>query len=193
MAIYATSGESVPRVLAALRDFGPSLPVTVAREGRWIETPPEELAQWRADSGDVLALDVQDAPDLSKVLWVDADGSLWLPKVGEVKVRGLSLAEVNEAVRAKAETARVTLLVERHCHVLVAGNVVRALDETMDCGTTAARALERAGARGTDAIDPYVWREENGALRRVAFDYTPANDAAARAIALRGGDILIVK
>jgi protein involved in polysaccharide export with SLBB domain len=175
----------------------------VWKEGLWVETPPDDGADWRADTGDALLLEVPGEPELTGVIWVDADGSIWLPKIGEVPVRGLSLSGVNEATQAKLRKldapwpggadAKLSLFEERYCHVIVAGNVLRPLNESVECGTQAARALRRAGVRPADAIDPYVWRAEGGALKRIELDYDRASNATTPALALRGGDIVIVK
>jgi hypothetical protein len=196
VAVFATSGENVPRVLDALRSFGPSLPADVRREGVWVEAPPQDRDRWRADTGDLLSVDVAGAPDITSASLVDAAGSLWLPKVGEVRVRGMSLSEIAGAIRGTAahhEVAlprqadvRVALVDERPCHVLVTGNVARTVDELVDCGTPAANLLARAGPRRTETIDPYIWRLQDGALRRVA------SEGGARPVALKGGDIVVV-
>jgi hypothetical protein len=202
VSVYATSGDSVPRVLAALHAFDPSLPADVRREGVWIETPPEDPSSWRADTGDILAMSVTGAPDLPGI-FVDPAGSIWLPKVGEVKVRGRTREEVEEAVRAKAtssESAKwppggevhVALFEERGCHVLVTGNVFRPVDELMTCGTTAARAMQRAGAPRSPT-DAYIWRQESGVPQRLEISSDPGSATAAGALVLRGDDIVVVK
>ena len=73
VSVYATSGESVPRVLAALRGFDASLPTEVRREGVWIETAPEDPGSWHADTGDILRVEITGAPDLPG-LFVEPSG-----------------------------------------------------------------------------------------------------------------------
>jgi hypothetical protein len=204
VSVYATSGENVPRVLAALRAFDASLPTDVRREGVWIETPPEAPASWRADSGDILRVEISGAPDLPG-LFVDAAGSIWVPKVGEVNVRGKTREGVEAAVRAKATSSesaakwpadvevRADLFEERACHVMVTGNVFRPLNEPMVCGTTAARAIQRARGERSKPVDAYIWRQESGVPRRIDVSYDPQSGAGAGAIALQGDDIVIVK
>jgi protein involved in polysaccharide export with SLBB domain len=203
VSIYATSGEHVPRVLAALRDFAPSLPESVRREGVWAEAPPAAPDQaWRLDAGDALFVEVAGAPEMSGMTYVAPDGTLFLPKVGELKARGLTLPEFNAAAHAKMRTpveplpagfdATFRLVDKRRCHVVVAGDVLRSLDVPLDCGSPAAKALELAGTRAASAIDPYLWRENGAKLEKIDFAYDPAHDDAARAIALRGGDIVYV-
>jgi hypothetical protein len=203
VAVYATSGANVPRVLDALVAFGPSLPAEVRRDGVWIEQPPQERARWRADAGDVLSVDVDGSPEVTAVAEVDAAGSLWLPKVGEVRVRGMELSEIAAAIRETAARhdvalpghtdVHVALVDERRCHVIVMGNVGRVIDERAECGTPAGKLLARAGWRRAEAVDPYIWRREGGSLRRIALDYDPTGDAEARDIGLKGDDIVVVE
>lgn len=203
VAVYATSGASVPRVLDALRAFGPSLPADVRREGVWIEAPPEARAAWGADAGDVLSIDVADGAEMTSVAEVDAAGSLRLPKIGEVRIRGMSLPEIAEAIGATAASrhlthprrmdVRVSLVEERRCRVMVTGNVARALDERVDCGTPARSLLARAGPPRGEALHPYIWRREGGALRRILLDYDPMSEPDAPTVGLQGGDIVVVE
>jgi hypothetical protein len=199
VSVYATSGESVPRVLAALHGWSASAPADIRREGVWVEAPPEDgAAAWRAEAGDVLSIEVTGAPELSGVFWVDGAGAVWLPKLGEVAVRGLTLAGVADAVRAAGSAlpaswpaqadVRAQLVEERRCHVLVAGNVPRSFDEPVDCGTPAARVLERVGFRASAGVEPYVWRSEGDTVRRIEVG---GRDAPT--VALRGGDIVVAR
>jgi hypothetical protein len=202
VSVYATSGASVPRVLDALRSFGPALPAEVRTEGVWIESPPQDRARWSADTGDLLSVEVAGRPEMTFAGVVDPAGSLGLPKVGEVRVRGMSLSEIAEAIRgaaarrdmaiANGADVRVTLAAERACRALVTGNVARALDELVDCGTPAANLLVRAGARRAAMVGPYIWRREDGVLHRIAFaDDPPA--AGSHGLGIAGGDILVVQ
>jgi hypothetical protein len=205
VSIYATSGENVPRVLEALRAFGPSIPLEVRREGLWVETPPQDRARWGADTWDILSIDVTGVPKIASVVKVDAAGSISLPKVGEVRVRGMSLFEIGAAIRAAAvqkgvalpanADVHVALVDERRCRVLVTGKVARALDEQVDCGTPAASLVSRAGPQA-ETVGRYVWRQEGSALRRIALGEggeDNVNDGAAQTVALQGDDIVVVE
>ncbi|HEY2518355.1 MAG TPA: polysaccharide biosynthesis/export family protein [Polyangiaceae bacterium] len=194
VAVYATSGEAVPRVLAALREFAPSLPPEVRREGRWMERPPETLADWRADAGDLLRVDIPGAKQPSAAVSVREDGSFVVPGVGEVKARGLTLPEIQAATLAKMKVAKeplpagavpsVELLEERAPRVRVAGDILHPIDEASPAPVDAAQAVASAGAL-RPAASPYVWHEDDGRLVRTEL-------ADARAVPLRGGDIVIV-
>jgi hypothetical protein len=129
---------------------------------------------------------------------IDAAGSLRLPKVGEVRVRGMSLSEIAEAIRGAARRdsalangidVRVSLAAERACRALVTGNVARALDELVDCGTPGANLLARAGAAPGGA---YLWRREDGVLRRIALTSDPPATGS-QGIGIQGGDIVVAQ
>jgi hypothetical protein len=201
VSVYATSGATVPRVLDALRSFGPALPAEVRTEGVWVESPPEDRARWRADTGDLLSVEVAGHPEMTSANVIDPAGSLHLPKVGEVRVRGMSLSEIAEAIRVVARRdpalanggdVRVTLAAERACRALVTGNVARALDELVDCGTPAASLLVRAGSWRAASGGAYLWRREDGVLRRIALaDDPPA--IGSQGIGIQGGDIVVAQ
>ncbi len=57
------------------------------------EAAPEDIARIPMVAGDLLGIQVFDAPDLSGPYTVDAAGNLTLPLVGKIHVAGLTLAE----------------------------------------------------------------------------------------------------
>jgi len=54
----------------------------------------ETLPPYRVGPGDVLEVAVDGRPDLSRLPTVQTTGSVWLPRAGEVEVRGLSTGEI---------------------------------------------------------------------------------------------------
>jgi len=53
-----------------------------------------ETVPYRVGPGDVLEVVVDGRPDLSRLPTVQTTGSVWLPRAGEVEVRGLSTGEI---------------------------------------------------------------------------------------------------
>ena len=53
-----------------------------------------ETLPYRVGPGDVLEVVVDGRPDLSRLPTVQTTGSVWLPRAGEVEVRGLSTGEI---------------------------------------------------------------------------------------------------
>jgi hypothetical protein len=193
VSIYATSGASVPRVIGALRDFEPSLPQTVRREGRFAERPPRAAsAPFEADAGDVLSIEIRGGEDRVTIAPVAPDGTIALAGVGEIRVRGLGLDAIGREVRARigaGAEASVRLVAMRQPTYIVAGNVGRPGAHVLEPSETLARALAIA-ALPNDGADPYVWRERAGTFERVAAD--PRADRADAAILLQAGDIVVV-
>ena len=54
----------------------------------------QTLPPYRVGPGDVLEVAVDGRPDLSRLPTVQTTGSVWLPRAGEVEVRGLSTGEI---------------------------------------------------------------------------------------------------
>jgi protein involved in polysaccharide export with SLBB domain len=194
VSFYATSGETVPRVLQALRAFSATeLPATVRREGRFVESPPSD--PWHGDTGDLLYVDVDGAPELSGMAPVLPDGTFLVKKIGAVKARGLDLPAIQAGLRAKAQAPalpipagvdpRVRLVEARWCHVYVSGRVLSAIETWVPCGAELGQALAPAGLLEPDApVDVYAWREEGGELRKIEVDRFHER--------VKGGDVIIV-
>jgi len=58
----------------------------------------EAFLPYRVGPGDVLEVVVDGRPDLSRLPTVQTTGSLWLPRAGEVEVRGLTTGEIASRV-----------------------------------------------------------------------------------------------
>lgn len=57
-------------------------------------TGPAAAVPYRVGPGDVLEVAVEGRPDLSRLPTVQTTGSVWIPRAGEVPVRGLTTAEI---------------------------------------------------------------------------------------------------
>jgi len=56
--------------------------------------PAQAPATYRVGPGDVLEVEVDGRPDLSRIPTVQTTGSIWLPRAGDVEVRGLTTHEI---------------------------------------------------------------------------------------------------
>jgi polysaccharide export outer membrane protein len=56
--------------------------------------PVAAAAPYRVGPGDVIEVAVDGRPDLSRMPTVQTTGSVWLPRAGEVEVRGLTTSEI---------------------------------------------------------------------------------------------------
>jgi len=58
----------------------------------------EAVLPYRVGPGDVLEVVVDGRPDLSRLPTVQTTGSIWLPRAGEVEVRGLTTGEIGSRI-----------------------------------------------------------------------------------------------
>ncbi len=84
------------------------------------EQPPQDAAApYRVGPGDVLEVVVEGRPDLGRLPTVQTTGTIWLPRAGELAVRGLSVEEIAARiapllVAPDLEPPRVTVRVQEH-------------------------------------------------------------------------------
>jgi polysaccharide export outer membrane protein len=111
-----------------------------------------EPLPYRIGPGDVLEVEVDGRPDLSRLPTVQTTGSVWLPRAGEVEVRGLTTAEVAARVAPllvgeDLASPRVAVRVKEYQSqfVWVGGAVPRPGRKTLRSGTRLIDALLDAG------------------------------------------------
>lgn len=207
--IYATSGDGAPRVIEALREFAKELPESVHQEGRYLDLDPAVRASgFRAEAGDVLAFEFVGAPDLSGTRHVEPDGSVYFEKIGEVRVRGMTVEEATQSARARIDkvkakeglppiTSIVVRTLERHPdRFYAAGQLSRPGLILSNARVTAEYLLGAAGGPSKDAQPgaAYVWREDATGFHRLplAADAVPGRNDENLAAALESRDILVV-
>jgi polysaccharide export outer membrane protein len=153
----------------------------------------------------VLEVVVEGRPDLSRLPTVQTTGSVWLPRAGEVEVRGLTTGEISSRVASllAAEdlaSPRVTVRVKDYQSqfVWVLGAVWRPGRKPLRSGTRLVDALLDAGGFQAGASgDVTVERAEGGftdGARSVRFRFagtTPAPEELEQlGLALRAGDVV---
>ena len=179
VSIYATTDESVPRVITALRAFSRDLPKGVHQEGRYTEGLEGDAAtEARIGAGTALMVTVEGSAESTSVYTVKPDGWIYPPKIVPVNLRGATAGEASallrEAFAGRSGTSRdvgVRILEGGGMHVYVAGKVQKGGDlrgaaaETF----TVARVLRLSGglAAGANAGAMGVWRERGGHFERV--------------------------
>jgi polysaccharide export outer membrane protein len=114
--------------------------------------PAAAPAPYRVGPGDVIEVAVDGRPDLSRMPTVQTTGSVWLPRAGDVEVRGLTTAEIAARVapliaasdlRAPRVAVRVTAYNSQF--VWVTGAVNRPGRKPLRSGTRLVDALLDAG------------------------------------------------
>jgi len=111
-----------------------------------------EALLYRVGPGDVLEVVVDGRPDLSRLPTVQTTGSVWLPRAGEVEVRGLSTGEIAARVTPllageDLASPRVAVRVREYQSqfVWVRGAVQRPGRKSLRSGTRLVDALLDAG------------------------------------------------
>jgi polysaccharide export outer membrane protein len=111
-----------------------------------------EMLPYRVGPGDVLEVVVDGRPDLSRLPTVQTTGSVWLPRAGEVEVRGLSTGEIAARVTPllageDLASPRVAVRVREYQSqfVWVQGAVQRPGRKSLRSGTRLIDALLDAG------------------------------------------------
>lgn len=144
--------------------------------------PPPPAVTYRVGPGDVLEVTVDGRPQLARLPTVQTTGVIWLPQLSDVRVEGLTVAEIETKVAerlARHELARplVTVRVEeyRSQFVWVAGEVSKPGRQALRGRTRLLDALLQAGgftarASGEVVIERHEGTFADGStLRRFRF------------------------
>jgi polysaccharide export outer membrane protein len=116
------------------------------------QTRPAPAAAYRVGPGDVLEITVAGRPELARLPTVQTDGVIWIPRLAEVKVEGLTAAEIGRRLTellGRLEPARpvVTVAVREYRSRLawVRGEVNKPGHVTIDGGRRLVDVLLEAG------------------------------------------------
>ncbi len=142
----------------------------------------EGAAAYRVGPGDVLEISVEGRPDLSRIPTVQTTGSVFLPGVGELAVRGLTPEEIAARIEQRLagqqpEATRVTVRVKEYLSQFdwVRGAVQQPGRKPLRSGTRLVDALLDAGGFAADASGEVVVErvggsfEDGGRTLRVRF------------------------
>lgn len=110
-----------------------------------------KVSHYRLGAGDVISIAVFDEPDLSLAkIKLDDTGSISYPMLGEVKVKGLTVAELQRKVTAGLKgtylvNPHVTVTVDQYRDVFVNGQVYKPGNYPYQPGLTVRKAVSIAG------------------------------------------------
>jgi len=150
----------------------------------------------------MLQISVWKEPDLSKTVTVRPDGMISLPLIGDVKVIGMTSAEIQDVVAAKLKayllnprvTVEITEIKSRR--VFITGEIVRPGLYPLAGPTTVLQLIAQAGgftpfAKRKSIV---ILRQENGQQHKFPFNYSDVvhGRAADQNIALSPGDTVVV-
>jgi protein involved in polysaccharide export with SLBB domain len=161
----------------------------------------------RVRPGDVLEVTVAGRPDLSRLRTVQTTGAIWMPRLAEVPVEGLTPAEIAATLTrmlARYEPARpvvtVGVMEDREAFVRVAGAVTRPGRHKLGARRRLLDVLLEAGGFTAEASGAVLVERREGSfadgtsVRRVRLrpgQPTPAGLTELETV-LHGGDVVTV-
>jgi len=161
-----------------------------AQAGVQAGSPAVPASRAHPEPGDRLAVRVLGEPMLSDTVTVNERGEVPLAKIGVISVSPLSIAEVEDTLRARyasyLRTPAIEVTVLRR--VTVSGEVPRANVYFVDVETSLRELIARAGGLTPDANPGKVYLIRNGV--RTKIPHWDSDDS--RAADLRSGDQIIV-
>jgi len=190
--------SALPKNEAHAAKPGPDASTTQARPTK---TPPVS-SQYRVGESDTLQITVWKEPDLSKTVIVRPDGMITLPLLGEVKVIGMTSAEIQDLVASMLKSylvdPRVTVEITevRSRRVFITGEVARPGLYPLAGPTTVLQIIAQAGG-----LTPFakrknivILRQENGQAVKYLFNYSNVvhGRTPEQNIALAPGDTVVV-
>lgn len=161
--------------------------------------------EYRIDAEDVLSITVYDQPDLESKVRVTAQGEITFPLVGAVKVKGLTVSEVESRLAQLLEAdylvnPKVSVFIEKYHvkKVSVLGAVEKpgVYELSSEKPSTVLEAIAMAGGLSKNAslADARIMRVEGGKEETIPVDLTAITKYSEkqRDIALRAGDVVFV-
>lgn len=189
------------RVLLVLGFALLSVAATCATEPPVVLPLPSEDVRAVLGPGDVLDIRVFGEKELGGVHQVSFDGTVRLPLVGSIEVRGLSPDEAVDRIAAAynaqyLHNAQVTVFVKafNSRKVYVIGQVAKPGPYTYEEGMTLIAALARAGgaSRLADPNRAVITREVDGETVRAKIRAGDISRGQAADIPVRPGDIIFI-
>ena len=149
--------------------------VAALAQTRMEEVGRTNLPALTLHAGDLIAVSVYDAPELTRTLRIDADGTIRLPLLSEdLKAEGLKPRELETELAAALKSAEILVdpvvkitVVEYHSRpISVMGAVRRPITFQADSAITLLDALSRAEGL-TDDAGPEILVTQNDAVQHI--------------------------
>lgn len=171
----------------------------------WAKDIPAERARPANErttiaASDVVAVTVIGHPELSVQYTVGADGTIAMPDLGSVSVRGLTVEKAQKSLenrlkRILAEPRVSVTILLKSIEITVMGEVNRTGKFTLKSGDGVAAALALAGGIGEFGNENQIYLVRDTEPLRIRFrldDLTRGGESA-RAFALKDGDLIVVE
>lgn len=171
----------------------------------WASDVPAERARPANErttiaASDVVAVTVIGHPELSVQYTVGADGTIAMPNLGSVSIRGLTVEAAQNSLqkslkRILAEPQVSVTILLKSIEVTVMGEVNRTGKFTLKSGDGVAAALALAGGIGEFGNENqiYLVRETEPLRVRFRLEDLLRGGGSARAFALKDGDLIVVE
>jgi polysaccharide biosynthesis/export protein len=161
---------------------------------------PQLPTDYRVGAEDELMISVWHEPEFSQAVVVRPDGMITLPLINEIKVAGLTTAEMQvlltEKLKSVVNDPQVTVIVKgvKSRKVFLVGNVVKQGVYPLGGRKTVLEAIAEAGGLGPFAKTRsiYVLRKANGKETRIPFNYKKALSGKGDNPELMPGDMVVV-
>lgn len=162
------------------------------------------FSDYRIGPSDVLSITVWQQPELSRTVAVRTDGFISYPLLGEMRVAGMTPAELRDDIALKLEVfvnimlSEVTVTVDQinSYTVSVLGEVKTPGRFSFQSQATVLDVLAEAGGFTPFAAsgDVTILRNENGETKRIRFDYPRVmrGRSGSQDMTVYPGDIIMV-
>ncbi len=180
----------------------PDLPTGSAAYDVLNSATAEQNGAYLLHSGDVLAINVFQEPDLTvDEIAIDGSGNLYLPLIGEIRAAGLNQAELSQQIERAygngyLRNPRVAVSVKQalSATVSVEGDVMQPGVYQIQPGATllTAMALARSPTRTAKMDQVLVFRMVNGQRMGARFDLTDVRSGTAPDPQILPGDVVVV-
>jgi polysaccharide biosynthesis/export protein len=158
-------------------------------------------AEYQISAGDVIEVQVMDAPTLNRMAQVSQTGALTLPIIGDVPAAGRTTGQLREAIASKLrekylQDPQVSVLVKesRPTHFTVEGEVALSGVFPMSGKTSLLQAI--ATARGVNNVgnprQVVLFRTVNGSRAAAVFDLTEIRSGKAPDPPIYADDVVVV-
>lgn len=194
----SSSGDLIQQ--ASDKGATPEKPQTAIPPSAPGTAPAQTVPGYRVGPDDELMISVWHEPELSQSVVVRPDGMITLPLLNDVKVVGLTTAEMQalltEKLKALVNDPQVTVSVKavKSQRVFLMGSVGKQGVYPLSGGMTVLQLIAQGGGLGAFAKvrSIYVLRQQDGKEIRISFNYKKALTGKSEDPVLKSGDMVVV-
>lgn len=182
-----------------------SLNIFIAYSLCYADEPKEDQLQYKVGLGDVLDISVLDHDELQTKAPVTSDGSISFPYIGSIKVKGLSLSDIEKEISKrlsisyiKYPVVSVTLTTYESVKYFVYGEVKNPGRFTLEGNITVLKAISAAGGITTEGLYGKVKlrrkQKEGGEYKEINLDLKNTKESSMNCdMLVEDEDIVVVE